>query len=223
MRTLKPLFVAGGVAIALAVGGAASLGLANAPSDDIELTTTAPSLTFVTPSTSSTPEPLSSATPAPQPPAVVAPSLAPAPLPAPTGEPVGRPPGASPSGTAPQPPAAAPVPLQLPGDAPATTGGKVSETQAVQWALSWSPGYVVDRVEMAMEDQGLVWKVRLEAGDAEVEYRILVDTGAVVRVKIDDDDRDFDSNDDDSGHSGDDNSAHRGDDDDHDEDTGHDD
>ncbi len=186
MRTLKPLFVAGGVAIALAVGGAASLGLASTPStDELALTTATPSLASGTSSTIGTPEPSDSATPAPQ------------------------------------PPAAAPAPVPLPGDAPATTGGKVTETQAVQWALSRSPGYVVDRVEMDMEDEGLVWKVRLEAGDAKVEYRILVNTGVVVRVKSDDDDRDFDSNDS-SGHSDhdsdrDDNSGHGSDDSDDDD------
>lgn len=179
MRTLKPLFVAGGVAIALAVGGAASLGLASAPSEVTALATTVPNVSSVAPGTTSTPAPSSSA-PAPAP--------------------------------APQPPAAAPAPVPLPADAPATTGGKVSEIQAVQWALSRSPGYVVDRIEMDMEDEGLVWKVRLEAGDAEVEYRILVNTGAVVRVKIDDDDRDFDSND---------SSGHRDDDSDRDDDSGH--
>lgn len=182
MRSFKALFVAGGVAIALAVGGAASLGLASGTPEDVALTA---SQTAVPGPASAAPESTASTAPAAAAPAAPAAPDAPAPAP----------PAPAPASAPAQP---APAPSPAPAEPPAAGGG-TTEGEAIAYAMSQSPGYAIDRVEQSMEDQGLVWKVRLESGDAEVEYRMLVATGEVVRVKIDDDANgtDFDSNDDD--------------------------
>ena len=76
-------------------------------------------------------------------------------------------------------------------------------------AMAQAPGAAVDRVRLEPEHGALVWKVDLQAGGTEYEFRIDATSGAIVRSDVDHDDDSADDEDDD-------------DDDDHDDDHGDD-